>query len=582
MNAVWKIYLSLSCSGGLLILALLLGKRFLKNRLSRQWQYYIWLAVVLRLLLPFGPEAGLLGKAYLAVDTAVTRAAPAPPGAGVPAAGPGQEEGSPPAEGPASLRPPEEAGAPAAEYAWILWLGGALGLLIRRVTIYQSFLRYLRAGSTPAADVERLDRLAAAARQAGVQRPVELWVNPLVSSPLLIGFCRPCIVLPGADLSEEDFRHIVLHELTHYRRRDALYKWLVQLAVCLHWFNPLVHLMAREITRACEFSCDEAVLAKLGDGGAGEYGKTLLDAMAAVGRYRENPGAVTFGENKRLLKERLDAIMNYGKKPAARLLTGALTLCILFGAACLGVYPAAAAEPAPEGPRAGQGTGAAAVDYAARAEESYRAESLPLFEMTFPRLDGDTQKRWLERFYKEGDIAFFSAALRGLDTASELAAGFAERAYAEEEAAFFSALMDRMDRGELEGWLDRALADGNWAFQSMLFDRLDKGDEWNEEKAQQEKEWAAAREAEYRAVGVTVDGRDYFYQGQRVNILLDIRASGSFYTLNMNPAGTVNVRILRDAGDNVAGAALMTEAEAAELLGEMGDDGGREAPGAAR
>lgn len=63
MNEVWKIFLSMSFSGGLLILALLFGKRFLKDRISRQWQYYIWLVVIARLLFPFGPEISLLGKA---------------------------------------------------------------------------------------------------------------------------------------------------------------------------------------------------------------------------------------------------------------------------------------------------------------------------------------------------------------------------------------------------------------------------------------------------------------------------------------------------------------------------------------
>ena len=65
----------MSFSGGLLILSLLLGKRFLKNKISRQWQYYIWIAVVLRLLLPFGPEVSLLGKTYQAVGQAVTQTA---------------------------------------------------------------------------------------------------------------------------------------------------------------------------------------------------------------------------------------------------------------------------------------------------------------------------------------------------------------------------------------------------------------------------------------------------------------------------------------------------------------------------
>lgn len=69
--------------------------------------------------------------------------------------------------------------------------------------------------------------------------------------------------------------------------------------VCLHWFNPFVHLMSQEITKLCEFSCDEAVLAKVGYTNAEDYGKTLLDAMAAVGKYKESSGAVTLSENKK-------------------------------------------------------------------------------------------------------------------------------------------------------------------------------------------------------------------------------------------------------------------------------------------
>ena len=56
--------------------------------------------------------------------------------------------------------------------------------------------------------------------------------------------------LPGMDISEKDFQYIVLHELTHYKRRDIFYKWLVQVAVCLHWFNPLVHLIRAKYNTA--------------------------------------------------------------------------------------------------------------------------------------------------------------------------------------------------------------------------------------------------------------------------------------------------------------------------------------------
>lgn len=736
MNAVLKIFLSMSFSGGLLILALLLGKQFLKNKISRQWQYYIWLVVVLRLLLPFGTEVSLLGKTYQAADQAITQAAPLPPqqqpplnvsgGNLAPAVGAEHhnETVNSPADDVTTDHPLQDIGVLLINHIWLVWLVAALGLLIRKITIYQGFIRYIHAGSTPVSDIELLDRLSITAEQAGVKKPIELCVNPLVSSPLLVGFFHPCIVLPSADISEKDFRYIILHELTHYKRRDMFYKWLVQITVCLHWFNPLVYLMSREVTKACEFSCDEAVLAKMGCDHAQDYGKTLLDAMAAVGRYRENLGAVTLSENKELLKERLGAIMNFKRKSrTVRLLTGVLTLCIVFSAAFVGIYPTAAAADVPNSinteksvpplldnsqtadnssemetldikgtsyylvyneaqlraigtgkygmglnymqqadiqlssdewtpigtwedpftgtftgngfeikgltmtdPNAtiiglfgvaknahiynvtlrdydiasagknvsgksvgavlaiGQGsrsydnfvypkeTAVSIEDNSSEIDRYYNADSLPLFEITFPRLNENAQRKWIEKLYAKGDFAFFSVAVRGLDTNSSLFADFAEKAYADEEIAFFSTLTDCMDKTELELWLERALEDDRWDFQSMLFDKLDRNDEFDELKEKQEKEWAEAQAAEYRAVGVTMNGKDYYYQGQLVNIFLDIRPNKSFYTLNMNQKGTVNIKITRDADNKITSVAYMTEAEVTELLEDISDD----------
>ena len=732
MNAALKIFLSMSFSGSLLILALLLGKRFLKDKISRQWQYYIWLIVLLRLLLPFGPEVSLMGKAYQAVDQAISQTVPLPPQQNAPGDNPapavGAEQHNEPVNSPAdditTAHQFQDIGVLLINHIWLVWLVAALGLLIRKITIYQGFVRYIKAGLTPVSDIQRLNELSIVAEQLGIKKPIELCVNPLVSSPLLIGFFHPCVVLPSADIPEKDFRYIVLHELTHYKRGDMFYKWLVQVTVCLHWFNPLVHLMSREITKACEFSCDEAVLAKMGSSNAQDYGKTLLDAMVAVGRYKENLGAVTLSENKELLKERLGAIMKFKKKSKAiQLLTGMLTLCIVFSAAFVGIYPTAAAADVPNsinteksvpplfdnsqtadnssemetldfkgtsyylvyneaqlraigtgkygmnlnymqqadislsagdwvpigtwddpftgtyngngfeitgltmtdpdakiiglfgvaknahiynitlrdydiasaGKNAanksvgavlaiGQGSRSydnfvypkeAAVsigDNSSEIERYYKADSLPLFEITFSRLDENAQRTWLEKLYAESDFAFFSVAVRGLGSNSPLLADFAEKAYTDEEMAFFSTLTDCMDEAELELWLGRALEDGNWAFQSMLYNKLNRGEEFDELKEKQEKEWAEAQAAEYRAVGVTMNGKDYYYRGQLVNIFLDIRPNQSVYTLNMNPKGTVNIKIVRNINNKITGVAYMTEAEVTELLEDMDDD----------
>jgi len=565
MNAALKTLLSMSVSGSLLILVLLAGKRFLKDKVSRQWQYYIWLVVVLRLLVPFGPEATLLGKAYQDMDRVIAQAA-APDTAYSSDAGrePENQEPGPPAV--TAHHPSRDVLPLLADHLWLVWLAAALGMLIRKITVYQSFVRYVNSCSTPVADAELLDRLSIAAEQMGIRKPVELSVAPLVSSPLLTGFFRPCIVLPGTDISEKDFRYIILHELTHCKRRDTVYKWLVQVTVCLHWFNPLVHLMGREIARACEFSCDEAVLAKTGYGNAQEYGSTLLDAMAAVGRYKEPAGAVTLSENKQLLKERIIAIMNVKKKSTAvRIMTGALTVCMVLGAAYVGVYPAAAADvrrPAEQPQVQKSETSSAA------AEKYYEAGSLPLFEIAFSRLEEAEQRTWLNRIYEDGEIAFFSVSTDQLKAGSSLIDEFAEKLYADGSIAFFSVLADRMDEDTLEDWLDRALDDKRTSFQAMLFGKLDMDDELDE----LEKELDARQLEEYRAHGVARDGKNYWYKGELVNIFLDIRKDSSFYTLDYNTEGTVNIKITRNADGEIETVSYMTEAEAEELLADMADD----------
>ena len=339
----------MSFSGTLLILMLFLEKRFLKDKISRQWQYYIWLIIIMRLLLPFGAEVNLMGKIYQTMDQVIIqdisfvkqkKSDKISDGVGgldvnLEQNNQKMDNSSDSSEILTPDQPFQDIVSLLINHIWLIWLMVMLGMLIRKVTIYQSFIRYVNAGLTPVSDIEILDQLSVIEEQAGIKRQVELCINPLISSPLLIGFFHPCIVLPSSDISEKDFRHIVLHELTHYKRGDMFYKWLVQITVCLHWFNPLVYLMSREITKECEFSCDEAVLVKIGDNHVQDYGKTLLDAMAAVGKYKETFGVVTLSENKQLLKERIGAIMSFKKKSRkVIILTSALTVCKIGRASC--------------------------------------------------------------------------------------------------------------------------------------------------------------------------------------------------------------------------------------------------------
>ena len=110
-----------------------------------------------------------------------------------------------------------------------------------------------------------------------------------IASPFVLG---RTIYLP-AGLRPEERGYILLHEQLHIRHGDPVVKTLFWLAVCIHWFNPLVWLAFFLCGRDMELRCDEAVLKQLGSQVQSDYAQSLLDL--AMGR-RFAPAPLAFGE----------------------------------------------------------------------------------------------------------------------------------------------------------------------------------------------------------------------------------------------------------------------------------------------
>ena len=580
MTGVLRTAASLSLSGSLVIAAILLLRPLVRGRVSARWQYYVWLVALARLLMPAAPEGSLMGTLF--------REAPASPAVVESLPGPGPAESG--TDLPVSPALPGTETGPdlpdAAQWLATGWLAAALVLLVRKATAYQSYVRCLRAGGRAVDDPAVLDALAALGREAGVRRPVELLICPLAASPVLIGWVRPCIVLPSEDLTEEAFRCTVLHELTHCRRWDGAYKWLVQAAVCLHWFNPLVCLMAREIARDCELACDEAVVLALGEDGRRAYGDTLLRVLETGGKLSGVGASVTLCEDGKLLKERLEAIMKV-KRQTKR--TAALSLmlagALLAGATAAGAYtgPAkkqtepvinsGAKEDIKERVKSAVKEDAKSSANAQEAARAYELENLPRFGRAVAKLTRPEQLAWLETCYDDGYIAFFAQALSAVED-SEIIGAMAERAYQDKQISFFSILAGELDEEELESWLARAEDDRRTNFQMELLDALDR----DFEREALEKKLDQEQDAAYAAVGVTREGKDRYYKGELVNIFLDQQGKG-YYVLDMNPDGKVNIKIVRDADDGaITGVAYLTAEEKARLSGsgepDKDQDGG--------
>ena len=74
------------------------------------------------------------------------------------------------------------------------------------------------------------------------------------------------------------------------------YKWLIQIVVCVHWFNPFVYLLEKEVNKSCELSCDEKVIAVLDDKEKREYGDTLISFLKSNNPCKSSLASVTLTE----------------------------------------------------------------------------------------------------------------------------------------------------------------------------------------------------------------------------------------------------------------------------------------------
>ena len=341
MNEFMKVLFSLSVSGTLLLLPVLGLKPLYKTRFSKRWQYYIWIIAALRFLLPFTPDTSIVGSLFEKSDTAViTNEIPANPDGPV-WVNTNHNETEP-------IQTSRDITAVAMREPFkiyvclfFLWSTLALVLFVRKITIYQSFIQYIKAGSVEVSDIKLLNLLSDCEEKLNIKTRVELSYNPLIASPVMIGFFRPGIVLPVGDMEDKELFYIFVHELIHYKQRDMFYKWLIQIVVCAHWFNPFVYLLEKEVNQSCELSCDEKIISVLDDKAKREYGDTLISFMRSNNLYKSSLASVTLTEGAEQLKERLNAIMNFKKKTRWGIFISLLlTVMLVCGFTVSGAYVA--------------------------------------------------------------------------------------------------------------------------------------------------------------------------------------------------------------------------------------------------
>ena len=191
----------------------------------------------------------------------------------------------------------------------MIWITGAVIVCGWNIAMYIRFTVRSKLWNRKIKDEFVLNLFEELKKEMGIPEKVKLYENRLIKSPMMVGFAKPRVLLPSEALLPEEYEFVLRHELTHYKRGDIGYKFLLMLAASIHWFNPAIGFMCRNAEKDIEITCDEAVVKAMEGDRRQEYCATILNIMR---RGQNSPLllSTSFYGGKKFLKSRFAAVLN--------------------------------------------------------------------------------------------------------------------------------------------------------------------------------------------------------------------------------------------------------------------------------
>jgi len=271
---VFKTVLILSLFGFGITALLLLFKPITAKRLPARWQYCVWVAVLISMLFPAYKLIPKKEAQKLSIvpqnQTVQTETQP-------------QEEINPDTvvtyDTPIEYREVNLSSKIQIRlFDLIAYIWGT-GVLIFSLVVIISYFRFLCHKNKNAVKISDNKIFSEVKKELKIKRRIRLKASSDIGSPMLVGILFPTVYIPCREIPDNNMRMVLLHELTHYKRKDLLVKWFAILVNAVHWFNPLCYLACAALSEACEVSCDMAVTKNMSEDEQKLYMQTILNLV---------------------------------------------------------------------------------------------------------------------------------------------------------------------------------------------------------------------------------------------------------------------------------------------------------------
>ena len=333
MEGLFLTVLEMSITGSIVILITMLARLLLKKR-SKRFIMILWAVVAFRLLVPFSFESQLSFFNYIPLKTQTLTAITEVQDAAIPDSSVDIQNVT--AEHAASTEQQyinlaetdanmgnvtlsedlttADALPDVKSVLSTVWLAGALGIMAFCSVQFIILKLQLRNAKKISGNV---------------------YVSDKISTPFVFGLFIPRIYLPDV-LDKDEKEYVLLHERTHIKHGDWLFKIIGMIAAAVHWFNPFVWLAYKLFEQDIEMSCDESVVAGMDTGLKLAYTMSIVSfaKQSNTKRYLVTPlGFSKVNFSKTEVTNRVKNIINYkkGKTATAAIITAAL---LVIGAGC--------------------------------------------------------------------------------------------------------------------------------------------------------------------------------------------------------------------------------------------------------
>ena len=322
----------MSLAAGIMIILIVIIRALFLNELPKLTFPILWLAVLIRLILPISFEAPFSPNDFL-LQPIVTNFAPEEIGLFTDHnnLNPSYASSSEQLTNLYTNQTQIEGGATintritdAITINW-LWLGWATGFTAS--SIFFIFNYWKSHQKIKCAIPVEHDHLTRWKTEQQLKRPLQILISDQLTTPVTTGIIKPKIVLPKQlELSNElNLEYVLTHELYHIKRWDSLWKIIIFTVACIHWFNPLVWVMCILFNRDLEISCDAWVVKKMGNANKKIYAYSLVE----IAEQRQGFTPFYSGFARNAVKERIVSIMKAKKTTAFGMTMAILIVSVL-------------------------------------------------------------------------------------------------------------------------------------------------------------------------------------------------------------------------------------------------------------